>query len=60
MVLTYVSLMTNDIEDFFLCLSAICIYSVVKCLFKSFTHFLILFSIIENAISFTEWSKTGN
>lgn len=30
------SLMTNDVENFFLCLLAICIYSCVKCLSKLF------------------------
>ena len=37
-VLLCTSLMTNDVEDLFMCLLAICIYSSEKCLFKSFPH----------------------
>ena len=32
-------LMTNDVEQLFMCLLVIRISSVVKCLFKSFAHF---------------------
>ena len=34
-----ISLMTNDVEQFFLCSLAICIFSLKKCLFKAFVHF---------------------
>ena len=39
MVLVCISLMTKDVDHFFLYVLAICISSFVKCLFKSFAHF---------------------
>ena len=38
-VLTSISLMTNNVENLCLCLLAICISSLEKCLFKSFVPF---------------------
>ena len=55
-ILICISLMTCDGEHVFLCLFAICISSVVRCLLKPLAHFLIdLFSYWDRRVLCIFW-----
>ena len=54
MVLMCNSFMMNDVEQFFMCLLAICIFSLAKCLFRSFVHLkvgLLVFLLLSGKCS---------
>ena len=50
--------MASDAEHLFICLWALCVSSLEKCLFKSFAHFLI--GLFVFPIKKLEWSRVSS
>ena len=57
-VLIGISLMTNDIKHLFICLLIICMFSLEKCLFRFFTHWLSVLLMLSCKVLCKFWIFT--